>query len=103
MIKRLLEADALYPTIEKTFAYGTAGFRTLGSHLEKVCFRAGILAAIRAKVSGHDLTGVMVTASHNPKQDNGIKIVEADGAMLHPEWEKYAELLVNAKDLPAAL
>lgn len=66
MLKRIIEADALYPTIDKHFAYGTAGFRTLGAHLEKVCFRAGLLAAIRAKVSS-GLTGVMVTASHNPK------------------------------------
>ena len=66
MIKRILEADALYPVIDRTFSYGTAGFRTLGSHLEKLCYRAGILSAIRAKVSS-GLTGVMITASHNPK------------------------------------
>ena len=103
MIKRILEADALYPTIERHFSYGTAGFRTLGSYLDKVCFRAGLLSAIRAKVTPSLLTGVMVTASHNPKQDNGIKIVEADGSMLHTDWEKKAEALVNSKDLVETL
>ncbi|CDW79108.1 phosphoacetylglucosamine mutase [Stylonychia lemnae] len=102
MIKRILAADSNYPVIDRTFSYGTAGFRTLGAHLEKVSFRAGILSAIRAKVS-NGLTGVMVTASHNPKQDNGLKIVEADGSMLHPDWEKKAEILINSKNLAQTL
>ena len=29
----------------------------------------------------------MVTASHNPERDNGIKIVEPDGGMLAIDWE----------------
>ena len=49
MLKRILEADLAYPLIGKRFAYGTAGFRTLGDHLDKVCFRTGLLAGIRAK------------------------------------------------------
>ena len=103
MIKLILERDALYPSIDRTFAYGTAGFRTLGAHLDKVCYRAGILSAIRAKVTGPRLVGCMITASHNPKQDNGLKIVEADGSMLHHEWEKKAETLVNSKNLRETL
>lgn len=67
MIKRILEQDALYKVIAgRKFAYGTAGFRTKADVLDKVCFRAGLLAAIRAKTSGKGLMGVMVTASHNP-------------------------------------
>lgn len=82
MLKRILEQDKLYPVIDRTIAYGTAGFRTLSTYLDRVCFRAGLLSAIRAKTCGDGLIGVMVTASHNPKQDNGIKIIEADGSML---------------------
>ena len=102
MLKAIAHADATYKTIERHFGYGTAGFRTLGDHLDKVCFRAGLLAGIRAKTHG-GLAGVMVTASHNPKQDNGLKIFEKDGSMLEPAWEKYAEGLVNAKDVSAYL
>ena len=64
----------------RKFSYGTAGFRTLGSNLEKVCFRVGLLVGLRAKLT--TLCGVMITASHNHKDDNGVKIVESDGSML---------------------
>ena len=40
----------------------------------------------------------MVTASHNPESDNGVKIVDADGGMMVQSWESYAEELVNNKD-----
>ena len=40
----------------------------------------------------------MVTASHNPECDNGVKIVDADGGMMVQSWESYAEELVNTKD-----
>lgn len=60
------------------------------------------MAGIRARVKGSH-SGVMVTASHNPKQDNGLKIVERDGSMLEHSWEKLAEDLVNAPDLASFL
>lgn len=65
----LVAQDATYPVIKndngepKNFKYGTAGFRTLGSQLERVCFRVGILVALRAKLTQR--VGVMITASHN--------------------------------------
>ncbi|KAF0989812.1 hypothetical protein HZS_1122 [Henneguya salminicola] len=34
--------------------------------------------------------GVMITASHNPEKDNGVKIIDSNGHMLCQEWEKYA-------------
>lgn len=34
----------------------------------------------------------MVTASHNPESDNGIKIVDPNGGMLSQDWEVYAEV-----------
>jgi len=81
MLAAILEQDAKYPVIGKHFGYGTAGFRTLGAHLERVCFRVGIIAALRAKVTS--LCGVQITASHNMKDDNGVKIIEKDGSMLN--------------------
>jgi predicted metal-dependent phosphotriesterase family hydrolase len=39
----------------------------------------------------------MVTASHNPEQDNGLKLVEASGEMLEPAWEAHATQLAQAQ------
>ena len=103
MFKAILTQDALYPVIAgKRFGYGTAGFRTLGAHLDRVCFRTGLLAALRAKAK-NGLAGVMVTASHNDWKDNGLKVIEADGSMLVPAWERLAEILINAENLEEAL
>ena len=62
------------------FKYGTAGFRADADELERVFFRVGLLAALKAKLTTR--MGVMVTASHNPKEDNGVKIIEANGNIL---------------------
>lgn len=32
-------------------------------------------------------TGLVVTASHNPAQDNGVKLVDPSGYMLEQDWE----------------
>ena len=97
IIGDIVKQDAEVPASDKRLGYGTAGFRTLGSQLEKCCFRVGILVAMRAKLT--TLAGVMITASHNPSQDNGVKIIEGDGSMLQQEWESLAENLINAEDI----
>lgn len=40
----------------------------------------------------------MITASHNPLPDNGVKLVDPQGEMLAPAWEAHATTLVNATD-----
>jgi len=65
--------------------------------MERVCFRIGLVVAIRAKITG--LNGVMITASHNQHQDNGVKIIEKDGTMLGTSWGPIAEHVVNCKDI----
>lgn len=56
----------------------------------------------------------MITASHNPEYDNGVKIIDPNGEMLAEEWEvrytyfnidfcilplqDHATQLINAKD-----
>uniref|UniRef100_A0A8C0MHN5 Phosphoacetylglucosamine mutase n=1 Tax=Canis lupus familiaris TaxID=9615 RepID=A0A8C0MHN5_CANLF len=84
--------------------YGTAGFRTKAEHLDHVMFRMGLLAVLRSKQTKSTI-GVMVTASHNPEEDNGVKLVDPLGEMLAPSWEEHATCLANAEeqDMPRVL
>lgn len=79
-----------------TYAYGTAGFRMKADLLDYVNYTVGILALLRSKYLKGQTVGVMVTASHNPPQDNGVKVVDPLGSMLESSWEKYATDLANA-------
>ena len=97
LIEKIVEADAKYPNVEKNWSYGTAGFRAEGSELDRVCFRIGLLTAFKAKAKGR--MGVQITASHNPKQDNGVKIIENTGHIFDSTQESFAEDLINTKDL----
>jgi phosphoacetylglucosamine mutase len=80
------------------YSYGTAGFRMTAELLDSVMYRMGILAALRAKEKGVTI-GVMVTASHNPEEDNGVKLVDQTGEMLHHSWEAYATEIANSDNL----
>ena len=78
-------------------------------------YRMGVLAALRSKLkkggeilqlpqlSRSDIfflpasIGVMITASHNPEQDNGVKLVDPAGEMLEQSWEAVATELANAE------
>jgi len=39
----------------------------------------------------------MITASHNPEEDNGVKLIDSDGEMLEASWEVHATNLANVR------
>lgn len=45
---------------------------------------------------GGQVVGLMVTASHNPEADNGVKMVDPHGEMLEAAWEPVCTKLANA-------
>ena len=83
---------------DKYIQYGTAGFRCKAELLDHVMFRMGLLATLRSQVKGGQAIGVMITASHNPGPDNGVKLVDPAGEMLEQEWEAVATRLANCPD-----
>ncbi|KAK9807569.1 hypothetical protein WJX72_002994 [[Myrmecia] bisecta] len=97
-LSQLQAASKQYPkSPDFTPSYGTAGFRAAAALLPSTVFRCGALMAARSlKTDG--VTGLVVTASHNPEADNGVKLVDPTGYMLCQEWEVYADRLANAVD-----
>eukprot|EP01116_Phalansterium_solitarium_P023957 TRINITY_DN8636_c0_g1_i2.p1 TRINITY_DN8636_c0_g1~~TRINITY_DN8636_c0_g1_i2.p1 ORF type:complete len:537 (+),score=191.36 TRINITY_DN8636_c0_g1_i2:126-1736(+) len=91
-------ATVRHPKPDVVFSYGTAGFRTKGVLLDSVLFRLGLLVVLRSRSQKGKIVGVMVTASHNPDEDNGVKIVDPSGDMLAASWEVYAGRIANCAD-----
>ncbi len=65
--------------------------------LDWVMYRMGLLASLRSISLDCKFIGCMITASHNPAEDNGCKLVDPLGDMLNEKWEVYATELVNSK------
>ena len=103
ILTKLIEIDNTIPTIDFTFAYGTAGFRYKDSILDKCSFRAAIFTSLLSMSKNSLPHGIMITASHNPYQDNGIKISGDRGVMITPEEEEIAVEIVNSKSLKETL
>lgn len=78
--------------------YGTAGFRDVATSLGSIVMHSGILAALRSRHQQSAAVGLIITASHNPSRDNGIKIIDVNGEMLSIDWEKFASNLANCHE-----
>ncbi|XP_065071481.1 phosphoacetylglucosamine mutase-like [Rhopilema esculentum] len=98
MWQKVVASSKKYEGAQMKFTYGTAGFRQRASDLDSVLFKVGILSVLRSKAKCGKAIGVMITASHNPVQDNGVKLIDPMGEMLEASWEKYATALANASD-----
>lgn len=97
MSSSIVKASQKHPKPnDKKFSYGTAGFRMKANLLDSVVFRVGLLAALRSQHLRGKTIGVMITASHNPPEDNGVKLVDPMGEMLEGAWEAHATTLANA-------
>eukprot|EP00915_Cephaloidophora_sp_WS-2016_P008729 GHVH01012210.1.p1 GENE.GHVH01012210.1~~GHVH01012210.1.p1 ORF type:complete len:552 (+),score=73.06 GHVH01012210.1:64-1719(+) len=92
------QVDKRYPRpVDAEFLiYGTAGFRDKASKLTHAMARCGAIAVLTSLQFGCKHVGMMITASHNPAPDNGVKLVSFDGSMVKPDIESIAVKLVNS-------
>lgn len=80
-----------------TYKYGTAGFRFNANELIKISQKIaiGCVHILSTHSIHNNFLAIMITASHNPKCDNGVKIIDNKGCMIPQEDEKLLEDFVN--------
>lgn len=78
------------------YEYGTSGFRMQADLIDAAVFRCGIFAALLSQnVYGGKVVGAVITASHNPVQDNGIKLVAPNGNIIDERLERVLDHAVK--------
>ncbi|KAL5966023.1 Phosphoacetylglucosamine mutase [Taenia solium] len=71
----------------RNLSYGTPGYRGKAHLLQGIAARIGAFACLRSIQQCGKAVGVMITASHNPPEDNGLKLIDTDGGMFSPDLE----------------
>ncbi len=78
----------------------TAGATSMGVDVHRVGVVPTPALAFLAG-SGEFAAGIMVSASHNPAEDNGLKVLDPDGLKLDDDLEDELEaLILRAEELP---
>lgn len=80
----------------KEMKYGTSGFRDLFRLDLKNAIKRTTLVAIVRMLETNSSIGLMITASHNPVNDNGIKLIDHDGESIPTEYEEICNEFVNS-------
>lgn len=77
-------------------AYGTSGIRTNHTLLDNAVVKCALFQILlSATMKKGKALGLIITASHNPADDNGIKLCEDDGSPLDQKWENILEKVVD--------
>ena len=76
--------------------YGTAGFRYQAQVIIGIAYNIGQTCSVLSHQQQKPI-GIMITASHNPYTDNGVKLMYYDGTMLSPEDELFMVESVQKK------
>lgn len=79
------------------YNYGTSGFRYHHTIIETIATRIGTIVAYLSSLH-KTAYGIMITASHNSHEDNGVKIVNNKGEMINSEDECIISCYVNSRD-----
>jgi phosphoacetylglucosamine mutase len=99
-----LDAE-LYQVLKKTpkyFTYGTSGFRYDATEMKPISLRVGLFMDYLAKYFYPQALGIVISASHNPKEDNGLKLINPEGEMLDWKFESCMDKFINCEDLDKA-
>lgn len=97
MNKKIKITDNLKKPSTKVL-YGTAGYRSNTPDMVNIICRSAFIAYLRSSSFAGKRIGIIITASHNPVDYNGVKFIDHNGNMLDKSWEKCSDDLVNCED-----